>query len=556
MLGEFSRGKSTFVNALLGKALLPMDVLPETATINALVYGEKAEATVIRKDGTKEKIEADIAHLKQFSAQNTELDFADIQYLKIAYPATFLKQKIMLVDTPGVSDMDDQRAEITYGFIPQADVVIFLLDATAPLKKTEKEFIEKRLIPQGISNIIFVANKYDNLDEEEAEDNEILVRLERRLNTAFNVNSNESKLKKIELFPISSTMALKSIETGKSDLLESSGMKLFQARLQELVSMGEREEAKMERYRWKYDKLVMILSNKMISERSIVTVDQDSLVKVNDQLRDMLTVYQNQGDHISEYVEDSRKKIIAMTDKSLQYFHSRLEDDVVSMVEDYRGSDFKEFVESRVVKRVHKEIDNWQGIYGPRIDQLVQKMGSELTNGLSRHFNEKVQLDTINKSVVHGEGCGIQVEVDDLSYTDAQAGAIAATGGIVLTLIAGSTFMPFVSFAAMPLIRKKLLEQKLGAAKEALLPELQNQLIQCMVTFQESLHQKIDEQCNNVEKNVSYAYKQLLITYQDKVQAQIEFYNTDGSRLLQEISSIEEDLADLEGYIMGGIRNG
>ena len=40
------------------------------------------------------------------------------------------------------------------------------------------------------------------------------------------------------------------------------------------------------------------------------------------------------------------------------------------------------------------------------------------------------------------------------------------------------------------------------------------------------------------------------------MQANVELHNTDGSRLLQEISSIEEDLADLEGYIMGGIRNG
>jgi small GTP-binding protein len=553
VLGEFSRGKSTFVNALLGKPLIPMDVLPETATIHAIVYGEKPAVTVVRRDGTKEKGEADIAYLKRFSAQNKALDTADIQYLRIAYPADFLKQRIMLVDTPGVSDMDDQRAEITYGFIPQADAVIFLLDATAPLKKTEKEFIEKRLLPQGISNIIFVANKYDNIDEEEAEETELLDRLERRLNTAFPVSSDKAKLQKIELFPLSSTMALRGVEGENADLLARSGMKTLQKRLQELFSTGEQEQAKLARYRWKYDELIRMLSSEMIAERSIAASDRDSLLRANNQLTDLLAAHQRHGDHIGEYVEKSRQKILAMTVKSLQYFHSHLEDDVMTMVTDYRGTDFKEFVETRLLKRIQKEIDNWLGLYGPHIDQLVQKLGHELAAGLSRHFKEKIQLDTINRSVVQGETYGIQVAANDISYTDVQAGAIAAAGGIGLTLLAGSALMPFVSFAAMPLIRKKLLDQRLGAAKEVLLPELHNQLIQCMVTLQEDLHRKIGEQCSNVEKNVSYAYEQLLMKYQERLQQQINRQETDSSRFQQEISAIDEDLTDLEGYMAGGI---
>ena len=47
VLGEFSRGKSTFINALLGKSLLPMDVLPETAVLSALLYGDEPEVIII-----------------------------------------------------------------------------------------------------------------------------------------------------------------------------------------------------------------------------------------------------------------------------------------------------------------------------------------------------------------------------------------------------------------------------------------------------------------------------------------------------------------------------
>ena len=58
VLGEFKRGKSTFINALLQKELLPVDVLPETATINALIYNDVPKAYVTLNDGTEKEGEA------------------------------------------------------------------------------------------------------------------------------------------------------------------------------------------------------------------------------------------------------------------------------------------------------------------------------------------------------------------------------------------------------------------------------------------------------------------------------------------------------------------
>lgn len=68
VLGEFKRGKSTFINALLGNDLLPTDVLPETATINALIYNEKPELQIIMQDGSVEKGTAERSFLERFSA--------------------------------------------------------------------------------------------------------------------------------------------------------------------------------------------------------------------------------------------------------------------------------------------------------------------------------------------------------------------------------------------------------------------------------------------------------------------------------------------------------
>ena len=184
VLGEFKRGKSTFVNAILGEPLLPMDILPETAVISAIMYDEAPRLSVVSSDGSEIEGEVSRDYLQKFSAQTAaQSDLASIRYIKIGYPIEMLKNRVVLVDTPGVSDLNQQRSDVTYRFLPCANTVIFLLDANAPLKKTEKDFIEQQLVPLGITNIMFLVNKYDCVDEEEDED--LLDELQERLSNAF-----------------------------------------------------------------------------------------------------------------------------------------------------------------------------------------------------------------------------------------------------------------------------------------------------------------------------------------------------------------------------------
>lgn len=160
VLGEFKRGKSTLVNALLGTKLLPIDVLPETATINAVMYEEKPKLVVVYRDGSREKGEVSYDFLKKYSAREENSEADNVRYIKIGYLCELLKNNVVLIDTPGVSDLNEQRAEVTYQFIPKANAALFLLDANSPLKKTEKDFIEEKLLPLGIDNIIFPIDNY------------------------------------------------------------------------------------------------------------------------------------------------------------------------------------------------------------------------------------------------------------------------------------------------------------------------------------------------------------------------------------------------------------
>jgi len=164
VLGEFNHGKTTFVNALLGEPLLPAGITPTTATINHIVWGETPRARAVLYDGGVVDIEpsqlGDYVTLDGGHSEQT-------RYVELAYPAPILRDRVTLVDTPGVNDINEARAEITYSYIPRADAVVFLLDSTQALKRSERLFIQQRLLRRSRDKLIFVLGKADLLRNDE-----------------------------------------------------------------------------------------------------------------------------------------------------------------------------------------------------------------------------------------------------------------------------------------------------------------------------------------------------------------------------------------------------
>ena len=164
VLGEFNHGKSTFVNALLGEEVLPTGITPTTAAINHVVYADAPRARAILQDGGSESLDPSTIEewVTVAGARSKE-----VRYVEVGFPASALKENITLVDTPGVNDLNEQRAEITYGYVPRADAVIFLLDAGQALKDSEREFLASHVLEGSRDRMIFVLGKIDLLSETE-----------------------------------------------------------------------------------------------------------------------------------------------------------------------------------------------------------------------------------------------------------------------------------------------------------------------------------------------------------------------------------------------------
>ena len=164
ILGEFNHGKTTFVNALLGADVLPTGITPTTAAINHVVWAEGPCARVQLTNGNMVKISPEaLADWVTVSGEQVE----GVAYVELGYPFDLLRENITLVDTPGVNDLNEQRADVTYGYIPRADAVLFLLDAGQALKDSEREFLASHVLEGSRDRLMFILGKIDLLSEKE-----------------------------------------------------------------------------------------------------------------------------------------------------------------------------------------------------------------------------------------------------------------------------------------------------------------------------------------------------------------------------------------------------
>lgn len=541
VLGEFKRGKSTFVNALLGEPLLPTDVLPETATINAIMYEDRPRVSVSYMDGREAEGILSREFLQQFSARQEDHLAEQVKYIKIGYPVPFLKNRIVLVDTPGVSDINEQRCEVTYRFLPKANAVLFLLDANSPLKKTEFDFISDRLLPLGIDRILFIVNKYDGVDEEEEPD--FLPDLKNRIISAF----PKGKLPSITLLPLSAKLAMEGISKKNRRMIEESGIEAVKAAMESVIYEGSIEQQKLASWRMRLREILAARGRELDNDEKILTANREDLAKAKGQLEQLLAASESQKKNIAAYAKRETRNICDMTDKSLAFFQNRLTESIVDEVQYYHGIDFKDYVEQRVSKGMQRQMENWVASYSPYVDSLLKKLEQELSRGLSYHFHENIQLQTTLPAHTESEqDFSFSFEAADISNATTQAGLITAGGAGLLLLLGGPILMPFISMAAFPFLQRHFLKQSLENAKAEIIPDIESQIADQFIRLQDALHKKIEDQARAITEFTEYAYTSSLSKLRDKIDARLSqeaSAEADISARVNEIASWKQAMA-------------
>ena len=163
--GDFKRGKSMLINALLGRETVPTAVTPETATINEISWGEEPSCEAVLENGRRIRLSPEDIRRDSIESLKKELP-SPIRFVRLRENIPLLKD-ITLVDTPGTGELMQAFDSQVSAYLAGADAVIFVLSARSPLSLTEQAFLSSSVRPRSFSRILAVMNQCDCLDAEE-----------------------------------------------------------------------------------------------------------------------------------------------------------------------------------------------------------------------------------------------------------------------------------------------------------------------------------------------------------------------------------------------------
>jgi small GTP-binding protein len=164
IMGQFKRGKSTFINALLGAEVVPTAIVPLTSIVTILRFGENAKAVVHYLDNREEEISlSDIGGF--VTEKGNPLNNRGVKYVEAFYPSDYLKEGVRIIDTPGVGSVFQHNTDQAYAYLPYVDAGIFVVTADPPLGHSEHQFLKD--VRAYVDKLFFVLNKIDTVDEKD-----------------------------------------------------------------------------------------------------------------------------------------------------------------------------------------------------------------------------------------------------------------------------------------------------------------------------------------------------------------------------------------------------
>ena len=237
VLGQFKRGKSSLLNALLRVPVLPIGVLPATALATFLSYAASPVLRLEFLDGTvEERTPGDVADLQaQLAALVTEQgnpeNHLGLARVEAGMPAALLERGVVLLDTPGIGSTLRHNTETARAALAECDVALFVVSPDPPITEAERLYLAE--IGPAVARLAVVLNKSDTVDDaDRARSVEFLRKV---------LTEQAGLAADVAIFPASARAGLRAGLVNDRDGLAASGLAAIEGYLADLID-GEGAE--------------------------------------------------------------------------------------------------------------------------------------------------------------------------------------------------------------------------------------------------------------------------------------------------------------------------
>ncbi|RXJ02222.1 hypothetical protein DS745_07480 [Anaerobacillus alkaliphilus] len=492
VLGEFKRGKSTLINAFIQEPLLPSDVTPTTATINIISHSEETDIQVVKHTGEVEEHRFSRDILQNYTFEGAE-ELEKVHHINIRLNLQQLHEKLVIVDTPGVGDLNEHRLDVTYSYIPRSNLVLFVFDATTPIRRTEIEYLEE-VLKLKFGEIIFIANFIDRLDDDELE--ETMEYMEARLKKIM-------KDEPFQIFPISSKMALENPQ-------DPDFQRLLSYMIQQLEE-GEATKKKMALYENRFQHLYEFVKEEIEQIEQVRKASDEELTIAYRKIDELKQRQERDKETLRQYMKDRQEEVISLTWKSVDHFRNGLVEDVHEVIDMYDGPKFQNLIEKQIPSMIKNRLKNWVITYTPQIEKLIYKLEKEVVEGFHTMFHQEIGALRASHASNYLEGKAYHVQTrSGSSNMSVTAGMITAGAGTILIFLSGGLLLPIITMAGFPFLNKFLSEKKLEALKADVIPHIDEEIDKIIDNLKSSTKQYIEDEVHHIHEKAIIRYEEMV----------------------------------------------
>ncbi|HUL17185.1 MAG TPA: dynamin family protein [Terriglobales bacterium] len=330
-IGQFKRGKSTLLNALVEDRVLPTGVVPVTAVPTVLRFGETRHARVRFQGGTWTDVRPD--ELTQYvSEEHNPENAKGVAGVEVFVPSPLLTDGMCFVDTPGLGSVFLGNTAATQAFVPHIDAAIIVVGADPPIAGEELALVEQ--VGKQVRKLVVVLNKADRTSD-----------AERRIAAPFTRNVLEKRLGR----PIGP-----------------------------IFEISAYEHSQKNKARWDWNELVAVL-RKLVDESGQTLVRAAGERGLRRLSEELLAVTLEEREALVRPIEESERRIAAMAETIGGAERSLREIGALFTAEQHRLSDlflerrkkFLEEVSDGARAEAQRECDTVTSRYGPRFRRVV-----------------------------------------------------------------------------------------------------------------------------------------------------------------------------------------
>ena len=390
VLGEFKRGKSTLINALLGANLLPANVTPTTALLTLIKYGPEITIEMIPFRGDPQPVSVEqLAQTLSLSTDEEENHRRQATYkmVEVHYPSPLCENNVEIVDSPGLNE-SAMRTEITSGYVRQSDAAVFVLSATNFASLTELEYLNTHILGKGLTHIFFAINQYDRVlddaDDPAREARDLTALAEQRLGPLTRVNGRDYGRERI--YFVSAKPALRARLANDTQGLEQSRLPALESSLERFLAR-ERGRVALERPLAQAAQAVGDAREALAFRRSTMEID---LATLENRLKEVQPKFDQLQEHrrrILRTIESGEQLVQKSVELSFRQRVATMEDGMLEAAMELKVSPQwnpqrlrKEMAEG-INKYVERELQTWSDQTGhdieERLTQLTQDIGED-----------------------------------------------------------------------------------------------------------------------------------------------------------------------------------